>query len=1146
MADHNVGASVVVTDAKQEAELRNKLAQQQLADHLPDQRVFFVLKGLRMTVPYTLKVVCEPKESESFKAAAEKVLEKAFVETDSFLNNYNPKSEISKINDSKDTMGGFSLSTPLRTVLECVVEVSRSSGGSFDPATYPAAQFLRANRNRPLSPEQEASLVAITRYSNWLAGFSLEKGILTKKSPEARLDLGGVSKGYTVDRVIQLLAEAGMRNIFFDWGGDCKAMGRNPAGQPWAVGIVRPPTLAELSTPLAANHEPQMIKVVTLDNEATATSGDYENLIRDAHPSTTTYDPRANDLVVPDDIHVSSITVKSTSCMFADALATACFVKREIPRIRFFLDNWRFTKFPCVDYVAYSRKGEVMARMHEIAKESDDMRKQRMSTALPSRVVVVGGGLAGLSAAMEAAHCGANVVVLEKWSKLGGNSAKATSGINGWGTRPQGEKGIADNGKYFERDTYLSGKGGNCDASLVKMLSVKSSEAIHWLTRQFGIPLSVVSQLGGHSRPRTHRAPDLKDGTPVPIGYTIMKHMEEAVRKNNRITVLTDIEVLELISHNVTQPDQTHRTFVTGVVYKSRTEEDAQPIKLNADAVILATGGFSADRTENSLLREYAPKLSSRPTTNGPFATGDGIKMARKIGVQLVDMDKVQLHPTGFIDPTKPADPTKFLGPEALRGSGGILLNPRGERFVNELDLRSTVSKAIMSEGDVYPDSNGAFFAYCVLNEAARTLFGPNALGFYWKRQGLFKYAADVEELASILGCPVPALVDTLTAYEKVSTAKTYCALTGKSVFPCVIGTKGPFYVSVITPTIHYTMGGALITPSAEILSVHKSTGVFGGRRPVHGLFGAGEVTGGVHGMNRLGGNSLLECVVYGRIAGDRAATILQKSRTALSFTSWSTVVIREIREGGQFGHGTKIIRFNLPGALQAAGLKLGQFIAIRGEWDGQQLVGYYSPITLPDDLGVIGILVRADKGTLKDWVGALRPGDAVEMKAFGGLVIDRSPKQAKLFYRGAPIHQIAMIAGGTGVAPMIQLIRASLKVPYVDSITSLRLIYAAEEVEELSYREILATYERVSRKKFACRFVLNNPPPGWTEGVGFIDQNVLSTHVQRPAMDLLIVICGPPVMQRVVKSTLIAMGHNPHCVKTVDETTPALTKSKF
>uniref|UniRef100_A0A146LPG1 Putative fumarate reductase n=2 Tax=Lygus hesperus TaxID=30085 RepID=A0A146LPG1_LYGHE len=411
--------------------------------------------------------------------------------------------------------------------------------------------------------------------------------------------------------------------------------------------------------------------------------------------------------------------------MYADALATASLVKRDPIRVRYLIENYRYNLNTVTDYAAYTRNGELLAHMYEISRESPERRSERIAGSLPARVIVIGGGLAGCAAAIEAANCGAQVIMLEKESRLGGNSAKATSGINGWGTRAQALQGIEDGGKYFERDTYKSGIGGNCKPGLVKMLSVKSADAIKWLT-EFGIPLTVLSQLGGATRKRCHRAPDTSEGTPLPIGFTIMRTLENYIRQklSSKITILTEVTMTALIHEEKSLSDGNKEVRVNGVRYKSLRDPDTHEMELPGDAVILATGGFSNDQSYNSLLREFTPKLFGTPTTNGPWATGDGVKIAREIGATLVDMDKVQLHPTGLIDPKDPASQTKYLGPEALRGSGGILLNKNGERFVNELDLRSVVSQAIIAQDNVYPASGGARFAYCVLNEQAAKLFG--------------------------------------------------------------------------------------------------------------------------------------------------------------------------------------------------------------------------------------------------------------------------------------------------------------------------------------------------------------------------------------------------------------------------------------
>ncbi|CAC9543617.1 putative NADH-dependent fumarate reductase [Leishmania infantum JPCM5] len=1146
MADGKTSASVVAVDAESAAKERDAAARAMLQDGgvSPVGKAQLLKKGLVHTVPYTLKVVvADPKEMEKAAADAEQVLQAAFQVVDTLLNNFNENSEVSRIN--RMPVGEeHQMSAALKHVMACCQKVYNSSRGAFDPAVGPLVRELReaAHKGKTVPAEHVNDLLSKCTLN---ASFSIDmnRGMIARKHADAMLDLGGVNKGYGIDYIVERLNSLGYNDVFFEWGGDVRASGKNQSNQPWAVGIVRPPALADIRT-VVPEDKRSFIRVVRLNNEAIATSGDYENLIEGPGSKvySSTFDPASKNLLEPTEADMAQVSVKCYSCMYADALATAALLKNDPAAVRRMLDNWRYVRDTVTDYTTYTREGERVAKMLEIATEDAEMRAKRIKGSLPARVIIVGGGLAGCSAAIEAANCGAQVILLEKEPKLGGNSAKATSGINAWGTRAQAKQGVMDGGKFFERDTHRSGKGGNCDPCLVKTLSVKSSDAVKWLS-ELGVPLTVLSQLGGASRKRCHRAPDKSDGTPVPVGFTIMKTLENHIVNNlsRHVTVMTGITVTALESTSRVRPDGVLVKHVTGV---RLIQSSGQSMVLNADAVVLATGGFSNDHTPNSLLQQYAPQLSSFPTTNGVWATGDGVKMASKLGVTLVDMDKVQLHPTGLLDPKDPSNRTKYLGPEALRGSGGVLLNKNGERFVNELDLRSVVSQAIIAQDNVYPGSGGSKFAYCVLNETAAKLFGKNFLGFYWNRLGLFQKVDSVAGLAKLIGCPEANVMATLKQYEELSSKKLNpCPLTGKNVFPCVLGTQGPYYVALVTPSIHYTMGGCLISPSAEMQTIDNS-GVTPVRRPILGLFGAGEVTGGVHGGNRLGGNSLLECVVFGKIAGDRAATILQKKSTGLSTTEWSTVVLREVREGGVYGAGSRVLRFNMPGALQRTGLALGQFIGIRGDWDGHRLIGYYSPITLPDDVGVIGILARADKGRLAEWISALQPGDAVEMKACGGLIIERRFADRHFFFRGHKIRKLALIGGGTGVAPMLQIVRAAVKKPFVDSIESIQFIYAAEDVSELTYRTLLESYEKeYGSEKFKCHFVLNNPPAQWTDGVGFVDTALLRSAVQAPSNDLLVAICGPPIMQRAVKGALKGLGYNMNLVRTVDETEPTSAK---
>lgn len=238
------------------------------------------------------------------------------------------------------------------------------------------------------------------------------------------------------------------------------------------------------------------------------------------------------------------------------------------------------------------------------------------------------------------------------------------------------------------------------------------------------------------------------------------------------------------------------------------------------------------------------------------------------------------MHPTGFIDPSSPTAPTKFLAPEALRAYGGILLNGEGKRFTDELTLRDIVTAAVYRQtgsthshaqslmSKTLPEKYAA--AYMVLTEEAVEGFGKSTLGFYASK-GFFTQVKGVEGLAKVLDVDAKELEKELEGYdEHLLTGKPDSF--GKSNFPgrLLLTPETTYWVALITPVVHYTMGGLEMNTEAAILAEDSSS-------VIPGLYGAGEVTGGVHGHNRLAGNSLLECVVFGRTAGRSAALYAQK-----------------------------------------------------------------------------------------------------------------------------------------------------------------------------------------------------------------------------------------------------------------------------
>jgi succinate dehydrogenase/fumarate reductase flavoprotein subunit len=282
--------------------------------------------------------------------------------------------------------------------------------------------------------------------------------------------------------------------------------------------------------------------------------------------------------------------------------------------------------------------------------------------------------------------------VIDKMSFFGGNSTKATSGINGAGTAAQRALKIPDTPEQFEEDTRISAQEGY-NKDLVHVLTHESGPSVEWLVKNFGLDLSLVSRLGGHSFPRTHRGKERFPG--MTITYALMEKYEDiAAQQPERARVLTKARVTKLL----TAKDGT----VNGVEY----EKDGQT-KQEFGAVILATGGFGADFSPDSLLSEYSkpwrgltawknvkklPDLISLPTTNGEHCTGDGIKMATHIGAQTIDMEAIQVHPTGLVHPDEPDAKVLFLAAEALRGVGGILLDANGRRFCDDLGKRDYVT----------------------------------------------------------------------------------------------------------------------------------------------------------------------------------------------------------------------------------------------------------------------------------------------------------------------------------------------------------------------------------------------------------------------------------------------------------------------
>merc|ERR1711865_249537 len=453
----------------------------------------------------------------------------------------------------------------------------------------------------------------------------------------------------------------------------------------------------------------------------------------------------------------------------------------------------------------------------------------------------------------------------------GGNSTKATSGINGAGTKTWEAKGIPDNAEIFIADTL---KGGAKKPELANVLCANSAADVDWLIDAFDLDLSLLARLGGHSQPRTHRGKERFPG--MTITYALIQMCEKVAEKTDRARIVTKAEVCKLIM-NV--------KAVVGCEYRK-----AGTISKEFGPVIFCSGGFGADFGSDSLLATYRPDLLHLPTTNGEHCTGDGIKIGEKHGANCVDLEWVQVHPTGLVKPDEADAKVKFLAAEALRGVGGIVLDAKGCRFANELGRRDYVT------GEMW--KNKPPFRLC-LNKAASDEIIWHCK--HYTGRGVMKVYANGAELAADMKIPLQTLIDTHNAHHEASvkqekdpeggphpaypTGKSWDPASGPTgsgkkfyhnVLPGSKVATEQFYVAIITPVIHYCMGGLEITEDSEVC--HKDTKMqavmefFTGKPGVMpGLYAAGEIAGGVHGNNRLGGNSLLDCVVFGRVAAKAA-----------------------------------------------------------------------------------------------------------------------------------------------------------------------------------------------------------------------------------------------------------------------------------
>jgi len=489
-------------------------------------------------------------------------------------------------------------------------------------------------------------------------------------------------------------------------------------------------------------------------------------------------------------------------------------------------------------------------------------------------IVIIGAGGAGMTAAITAADAGKNVLVLERDPAVGGNSVKSTGGMNAaktayqdrnefgeaagiektlkaaegyadneaitalaakvkeqWEAYQAAPEGYFDSPELFALDTLIGGKGLN-DPELVNTLVNNSAAAIDYLA-SIGIRLDNVAAFGGASVKRIHRPVD-ENGKTLSVGAYTVPLLEKACKERSNLALMTEVTAKKLLTDE--------SGAVTGVEAVGKA---GNRITVNAKATILASGGFGANL---AMVEQYKPELKGFMTTNAAGIQGDGILMAAEIGAATVDMEQIQIHPTVQAD-------TAALITEGLRGDGAILVNANGERFIDEVGTRDVVSAAEIAQ----PGS----FSWLVVDN--RMVEASSVIQGYIKK-GMMLQGDTFEALADKLGVPADTFKATMEKWNGYVANKEDPDF-GRTSFANPLDTA-PFYAVKVTAGIHHTMGGLKIDPETHVLNTAGEI--------IPGLFAAGEVTGGVHGGNRLGGNAVADFVVFGRIAGEQAAAAVK------------------------------------------------------------------------------------------------------------------------------------------------------------------------------------------------------------------------------------------------------------------------------
>ncbi|WP_290372479.1 flavocytochrome c [uncultured Parasutterella sp.] len=445
-------------------------------------------------------------------------------------------------------------------------------------------------------------------------------------------------------------------------------------------------------------------------------------------------------------------------------------------------------------------------------------------------VVVIGAGGAGLTAAVSAKEAGAKkVVVLEKMMFAGGNTIRAGGGFNAAIKADYEKAGIKDSPKLHAEQTLAAGDGRG-DPVLVNQLTEKAPESVQWL-KDHGVKFQdhIYQIYGGlYKRARNPLGPR---------GGAYIKALLEVCKKED-IPIMFNARVVEIIREG----------NLSGRVLGVKVELKGKTMYIRAtNAVVAAAGGFAAS---DRLTGISDPRMEKLGTTNHPGATGDVLTDLVDIGAGTRGLDYIQCIPGGV--PGEKYPPNLFTHVDRF-----LFINLNGQRFIKEDARRDVLRDAMLDQPKAIAwtlvDADGF--------EQQKNSKGPENEAAL--KAGTLYYADTIEDLAKKTGLPAKELKEAVDTYNKaVDTKKDPFGRAETVLVNKII--KAPFYAGRVTMKRHHTMGGVIINKDAQVIDRHGNV--------IPGLYAAGEVTGGIHGTNRVGGNAMADIFTYGRIAGVNAA----------------------------------------------------------------------------------------------------------------------------------------------------------------------------------------------------------------------------------------------------------------------------------